>query len=227
MAGFKIGDLITFGYEAENQGKNPPNVRWGGRKVTDIHDKFPQVLVLHTNWNGLVHGLNFNYLTEDEINTIRMLIDPMFEMKFRNALQRKNPTAYKELERLIRLPRQQRSAKITSPYAFYRGVIRPFIISRGWDPYRRYKPGKMKSVRVLQTAAHMTGEQSFAKWKREQDEITKALQQAQNKAQTPQEKSSVEKMKKDFERNKSISQRSSILRKFADWIGKWRGPRFR
>ena len=175
MAQFHIGDLITFNY---------PAVHLQG---TRAHDKYPNVLVLHPSWGGVVHGLNFNYLTPDEINTVRMILDPMFEMKYREALQRKNPNAYAELDRILvgkvegAAGPHSRMAKITSPRAFYMNIIRPFIISRGWDPYRLYRPEKMSGVRIVQRSTHMTGQDALAKFKAQQGQAVQKLGQPQQK----------------------------------------------
>jgi hypothetical protein len=140
---FSIGDLISFSYPAVHQ------------QGTRAHDKYPEILVLHDNWQGVVHGLNFNYLTADEINTIRMIIDPYFEMKYRSELNQKNAAAFQELEKIITT---SGNPPIVSPRVFYQKVIKPFIVVRGYDPYRLYRPEKMSSVRVLQNMRHMTGQ---------------------------------------------------------------------
>lgn len=171
MANYRIGDLITFSY---------PAIHLQG---TRAHDKYPNVLVLHPNWGGLVHGLNFNYLTPDEINTIRMILDPMFEMKYREALQAKNPGAFNELESILTGKVKEaegphsRMAKITSPRAFYVNIIRPFIVTRGWDPYRLYRPEKMSGVRIVQPAAHMMGQDAYSQYKTKQSQVAQKVGQ--------------------------------------------------
>jgi hypothetical protein len=140
---YNIGDLITFTY---------PAVFLQG---TRAHDKFPRVLVLHSGWEGLVHGLNFNYLTADEINTIRMILDPSFEVKYRDALNKQNSKLIIEFDNIMR---GAANANIVSPRDFYTRVVKPFIISRGWDPYRLYTPSKMTAVRVVQRRQHLEGQ---------------------------------------------------------------------
>ena len=187
MANYRIGDLITFGYPAIHQ------------QGTRAHDKAPTVLVLHPNWGGLLHGLNFNYLTPDEINTVRMILDPMFEMKYREALSRKNPGAFAELDNILSGKVEgaegpnSRVAKITSPRGFYMNIIRPFIVARSWDPYRLYKPEKMSNVRIVQTSAHMLGQDALAKYKAQRgDQMNKFpdLQSQQGQQQNQQQASS-------------------------------------
>jgi hypothetical protein len=151
MAIFHIGDLVTFQYPLIPQ--------------TRAHDKYPKILVLHDNWQGLTHGINFNYLTNEEINTIRAILDPFFEQKYREALSQKNPEAFKELESIIT---SSGNPKVTSPRDFYGRVIRPFIMARGWDPYRLYRPELMSGIRILQKEYHMTGKDSHEKFKQQQ-----------------------------------------------------------
>lgn len=212
----EIGSLIIFSYPAVH------------KQGTRAHDKYPNVLVLHPSWQGCMHGLNFNYLTDDEINTIRMLMDPMFEVRYRESLERKNPNLFRELERIITTPSPFRNSKVTSPYEFYRGMIKPFLYGgTKRDCYRLYKPEKMTNIRVVQRASHMVGEDSLTKYKKEQEEMANAAKMALQKAQTPQEKAEAEKMLKDIEAKKGLSQRKSLLTHFADWFKSWKGPRFR
>jgi hypothetical protein len=143
MAFFNIGDLISFSY---------PAVHLQG---TRAHDKHPKLLVLHTNWEGLVHGLNFNYLTNEEINTVRMILDPSFEMNYRESMTKKSPGAVAEFDRIMQ---GAANANITSPNDFYVRVVRPFIITRGWDPYRLYRPEKMSGIQIVQKRQHLEGQ---------------------------------------------------------------------
>lgn len=152
MAIYKIGDLITFTY---------PAVHLQGTKA---HDRFPQVLVLHPYWdrhppnnspgNYLVHGLAFKYLSNDEINLIRMFISKDFKLEYYINLLKKNPALVNQFNHI--LDAAERTA-ITNPHDFYLKVIRPFIQPRGWDPYRLYRPDKMTGVRILQNQAKMMG----------------------------------------------------------------------
>jgi len=139
MSSYRIGDLVTFSYVGK-----------------EVHDRFPQVLVLHPNWQGNVHGLNFSYLTDDEINLLRMTVDPGYQLKYIDNLQKKNPQLVQEFDAIIG---KAGNANITSPYDFYFKVVRPFIMVRGWDPYRRYTPSKMSAMRVVQKREVITGEQ--------------------------------------------------------------------
>lgn len=120
--------------------------------------------MLHPSWRfypnrsggkPLVHGLNFNYLTDDEINLVRMIVDPGFQLKYFENMQKKNPNIANEFDRIIA---RAGAANITSPQDFYLRAVKPFIQPRGWDPYRLYDPLKMENIRILQTQKQMLGE---------------------------------------------------------------------
>lgn len=147
----EIGALINFSYQSPRS-----------------HDKFPEVLVLHPNWRfypnraggpPMLHGLNFNYLTDDEINLVRMIVDPTFQLKYFDAMEKKNPGMAQEFDRIIA---RAGAANITSPHDFYLRAIKPFIQVRGWDPYRLYDLKRLQNVRILQTPRQMTGADKFA-----------------------------------------------------------------
>lgn len=246
MANYQIGDIIVFSYEAQTN-----KVGRVGR-----HDRTPEVLVLHPSWRRpqesgvpLLHGLNFNYLSDDEKNVVRMIFDPMFEMKFRDALKNRNPNVYSELEKILsgeqegagravrqtgpdgRRPGVASSSTsisaINSPEDFYHKLIRPFIYTRGWDPYRRYIPGRMKGVRILTPARVVTGEESIAKFRKEREEMAARAKKALGEAKSPADqkiaKEALDKIKKET----GMSQRKSLLTFFSERLKYWRGPKFR
>ena len=128
------------------------------------NDRFPKILVLHPGWRNpggsgdklLVNGLNLNYLSDDETNLLRMIIDPGFELKYYENLLKKNLAVANEYNKIIGAAS---SAIITSPHDFYLRVVKPFIEgARGWDPYRLYDPTKMLNTKVLQTQRQMLGQ---------------------------------------------------------------------
>jgi hypothetical protein len=139
MANYKIGDLITFSYPAVHQ------------KGTRAHDKYPQVLVLHDHYEGLVHGLNFNYLEDKEINFIKAVLNEDLAEKFGE----KDQWVGRELNRLAAV---YDTLKIDSPYDFYHKFVQGFIKVRKYDPYRKYKPHLMTNVRVITKREVLTGE---------------------------------------------------------------------
>jgi len=144
----QIGSIITFSYASKRS-----------------HDHFPKCLILHPGWRSpgtnagfLVHALNLNYLTDDETNLLRMIIDPGFQLKYFENMVKKNPYTAAEYSRVIG---SAANANITSPHDFYIRVIRPFIQPRGWDPYRLYDPTKMLNTAVMQTQRQMLGSQDL------------------------------------------------------------------
>jgi hypothetical protein len=143
----QIGSLISFAYQSPRS-----------------HDRYPEVLVLHPSWRfypnrsggkALMHGLNFNYLTDDEINMIRMIVDPGFQLKYFQNMERKNPGIAQQFDRIIA---NAGNANITSPHDFYLKVVKPFIMPKRYDPYRLYDPTQMQNTRILQTPRQFTGE---------------------------------------------------------------------
>jgi len=151
MARYGIGDLITFTYPLKPE--------------TYAHDKFPRVLVLHPSYRDVnkyghgalfVHGLNFNYLTDDEINYLRMMIDPGFGIQYIDKFARKNPNLATKFRRSVT---QASNSVMTSPRDFYIRTIKPFISDRGYDPYRLYYPQKMSNVRIVQPYNIISGQQ--------------------------------------------------------------------
>lgn len=147
----QIGNLISFSYLSAHS-----------------HDRTPEVLVLHPGWRfypnrsggkPLMHGLNFNYLTDDEINLIRMIVDPGFQLKYFENMQRKNPNIASEFDRIIG---SAGAANITNPHDFYVKVIKPFIMPRRYDPYRLYDPSLIQNPRILQNTRQFTGENKMS-----------------------------------------------------------------
>ena len=87
---FGIGDIIAFSHNSEpKQGvrdvkamrqrtQSGQTSRKEKPVVVDTHDRYPQVLVLHNNWQGNIHGINLNQLSQQEINYLTAIIDPFF-----------------------------------------------------------------------------------------------------------------------------------------------------
>ncbi len=131
----QIGSLISFTYSG-----------------ISAHDKFPQILVLHNGWQGFVHGLNFNYLTEQEKNYIKAILNEEFAKK----LSEKDPVLKNKLNQFAGT---YDSLNITSPHDFYTRFVRQFIKPKNYDPYRRYSPSKMTGIKVISKKEILTGEQ--------------------------------------------------------------------
>jgi hypothetical protein len=132
----RIGDLVQFNY---SQGKR-------------IHDENPKVLVLHDNWQGLIHGLNFNYLSLQEINYIKAVLNPVFEAD----IVRKDARIAAQMDRIRPV---LDTLNITSPYDFYLRFVRGFIQPRGWDPYRRYNPRAVMGEKLITRKELLVGDE--------------------------------------------------------------------
>lgn len=147
---FKIGDMIAFSHVSEpRQGvRDVKSMRkrsqsgettWKKDKpqVIDTHEKYPQCLVLHDNWQGNVHCLLTNNYTQREINYLTAIIDPFFA-------EEKSKTDMDLKSQLQRIPQD---INIVSPHDFYMRIVKPFISL--YDGYRIYKPQKMLNIRVI------------------------------------------------------------------------------
>ena len=99
--------------------------------------------------------------------------------------------------------------------------------SRGWEPYRRYRPDKMRGVRIVTRASVMTGENSLAKWKQEREKLIKKVAEVEK---SPTEdlaaKTKAVELRKQLEKATAMSQRRSVLSKAADFFKNMVGPRF-
>ena len=131
MPQFQIGDIVTFSYQAELR-KKPGQM--------EMHDKFPQVLVLHDNWAGNCHGINLNQMSQQEINYLTAIVDPFFAQD----IVKKDMRIRQELQRL-----STQKLQVTSPQDFYQRFIKNF--TRNYDGYRLYKPEKMINVRIVKS----------------------------------------------------------------------------
>jgi len=134
MPAFKRGDLISFSY----------------RKEETTHDLYPQVLVLHENWKGNVHALNFNYLDEQERNYVKAILNPTFA----EEISKKDPQIRMELAR-VGAAAVTTGKQIDSPYSFYVRFVKGF--AKKHNSYRKYKPEKIFNVRILATKDEMQG----------------------------------------------------------------------
>lgn len=128
-----IGDLVRFSYRG---------------KI--VHDPRPTVLILHPNWQNQTHGLNFNYLSEQEINYIRSVLNPVFAAE----MIKKDPRIASQMQRISHIIN---TLVITQPHDFYLRFVRGFIQPRGWDPYRRYTPSGISGVQTVVRQAVMVG----------------------------------------------------------------------
>lgn len=146
-----VGNIIAFSYSSEpRQGisgvkssrerTQSGQTSWKEKKpIIDIHDRYPQALILHPDWSGSVHAINLNQMSQREINFLTALIDPFFAKE----IIQKDASLKADL---LRIPKE---INITSPHQFYLRVIKPFI--RLYDGYRLYKSNKMLNIKVVKS----------------------------------------------------------------------------
>ena len=101
----------------------------------DTGDKFKEVLILHPNWNGKLHGIDLKRLTPAEREVLEAIMDP--ETRNRNT---KHPLPI--VNDIIR--RMDPSQEIRNPATFYTKFVKKFLNSR--DAYRQYYVGQMKGL---------------------------------------------------------------------------------
>lgn len=146
---FEAGQFITFTY-------NPPakDVRQrAGLQTAPIKDKAKEILVLHPNWHGKVHGIDLKNLTPAEGQVLRAIMDPETKRKIDGG---EWPVAGVPPYPLIRdiLTRLDPVELIKNPLAFYQQLIKPFI--RDKDCYRQYWPHYVYGVKVV-AESHVQG----------------------------------------------------------------------
>lgn len=146
---FQVGDIIAFSYSSEpqqgvrdvkaaRQRTQSGQTSWKEKKpIVNTHDPYPNVLVLHDNWQGKIHGINTNQFSQQEINYITAIIDPFFA----EEIIKKDGRIRAELQRL------PRDLNILSPHHFYLNFVKAFI--RDYDGYRLFFPNKMLNVKVV------------------------------------------------------------------------------
>ena len=130
---FAIGDTIIFSYNGERS-----------------HDPTPRILVIHNDWQSLVHGLSLNVLTDQETNYLKAVVYPTLAAD----IMKKDPRIRQEL---TRIKHQLPHMNIYSPRDFYVRFLKTFI--RRYDSYRLYKPMSMSNVKVLTKRKDLVGDQ--------------------------------------------------------------------
>ena len=136
------GQFISFTYM-------PPNKnRWRVRRGTVQPPSNPhkQVMVLHPNWQGTMHGIDLNRVTPAEVQVLKAIMDPKNKEEFdRTGQLPKGAPTYPLIMDVFR--RLDPIQLVKSPLAFYGQFVKPFI--RDHDCYRRYFPQFMSGITVL------------------------------------------------------------------------------
>lgn len=140
---FEVGQFITFTY-------NPPArdvAKRAGLQTEPVKEKSKEILVLHPNWHGKVHGIDLKNLTPAEGQVLRSIMDPENKRKLDAGEWPIQGVPSYPLIRDI-LTRLDPAELIKNPMAFYSQLIKPFI--RDKDCYRQYNPQYVFGVRVVQ-----------------------------------------------------------------------------
>jgi len=149
MAVYRIGDTVSFTYKGEHS-----------------HEDYPQVLILHTSWRRTrfpheapkVHAIQYNTLTDSEINYLKSLINP----KFAKEMEATDPSIKMKLSSIGYYNKNPSLYNINSPRDFYYFAIKPFVRSTkgaGRDPYRLYFPEKMLNPKIVVKVEITTGQE--------------------------------------------------------------------
>ena len=109
-------------------------------------DRNKEVLVLHPNWRGKLHGIDIRRLTPAEQIVIRTIFDP----KYVSGKQRHRFPLVNDI-----LQRMNPLEEVVNPLAFYAKFVRVFI--RNKDVYRTYYPHLIHSVHVVKESGAVGG----------------------------------------------------------------------
>lgn len=119
---FKAGQVIRFTYSHK-------------AVDGDTGDRFKEVMVLHPNWRGKMHGIDMKRLTAAE----REVLDAIFDPESRKVPHR-IPLVNDILNRMDPLE------DVKNPQSFYSRFVKVFL--RDKDAYRTYWPLRMFNVTV-------------------------------------------------------------------------------
>lgn len=103
-------------------------------------DMFKEILVLHPNWMGEVHGLDLKRITPAESSVLQAVFDPASKGK-----QHQYPLVNDILRRMDPIE------EVKNPMSFYVKFVKPFV--RNSDCYRRYKVAGVSNVQTIQRSA--------------------------------------------------------------------------
>lgn len=115
---FKVGSIIRFTY------------------TKSTRDRYKEVFVLHSNWEGKVHAIDMRRLTEAERLVLRTVMNPKAKGK-RHRIPLINDI----------LARMDPVTLVDEPMAFYNQFVKVFL--RNKDAYRTYWPNFMSGVQVV------------------------------------------------------------------------------
>ena len=112
------GSIVRFNYK----GKNVTNSR-------------PIVLVLNPDWDGKLHGLALEPMSENMLNDLYKIV---------------KETLGDKIEKITRLRFGRGKARITDPQQFYSSKLKPLMPTQSKEsPYRTYLRSGVTNVRMI------------------------------------------------------------------------------
>jgi len=117
------GHIITFNYKGKN-----------------VHTPKPLVLCLNSNWEGKLHGINIEYISEDVLNKLADMTKVSFAEKISKKL------------RLRIISKLAIKTTIASPYNFYHQKLKQFLnkeLASTGICYRQYTRTGISNMRVI------------------------------------------------------------------------------
>jgi hypothetical protein len=128
---FNAGQQIRFTYNHPAEGIDEAT-----------GDRFKEVLVLHPNWAGKVHGIDLKRLTMAE----REVLDEVLDPKTRTEVLSGHPHRIPLVNDIVK--RMNPVEEIKNPVSFYSRFVKVFLKNK--DAYRTYNPHRMLNVTVVQ-----------------------------------------------------------------------------
>lgn len=121
---FLSGQTLRFTYR-EHAGASPD----------ESSDDFKEVLVLHPNWQGRLHGIDLKRLTSAERETLDAVFNPD---------QKGKPHRFPLVNDILR--RMNPIEEVKNPVSFYSKFVKVFL--RNKDAYRTYNPSRILNVTI-------------------------------------------------------------------------------
>jgi hypothetical protein len=128
---FEPGQTIRFTYQHPPEGVDE-----------DTGDRFKEILVLHPNWHGRVHGIDLKRLTQAEREVLHAILD---EKQVAAAKSGKRPHKFPLVNDVLR--RMDPLDEIKNPVGFYTRFVKVFLKNK--DAYRTYTPVKMSAITIV------------------------------------------------------------------------------
>ena len=135
------GAFVSFTYRIPNEVARTPQKRpvMGQPVVQQVSNPNKEIMILHPNWQGKVHGVDLKRITPAQVEVLKLVMDP--ETKNDQAKLNKYPLVRDILNRMNPVE------VIKNPISFYSMMIKPFL-NRA-DAYRIFFPDRMHSLKMI------------------------------------------------------------------------------